>query len=233
MMQLKAGGSTGGGITEWTNGVSYSISEQVIKGSSTFVCISNHTAGTFYVDWLTNGYWVAMGDAPGHIKLSGRSVAEPGYLLCDGQTVGDSTSGADFAGDTYRELYEYIQDNFGGTYNWSNHDTVNLPDFRGVFPKGAGTTDRTLGKDANGNFYSGVLGTYLQDKMQGHLPFYRKNTSWGYAGGSNFDWMYIHPVITGAPVIAEALTTDGVNGTPRTGMTTEPQSLGITFLIKY
>jgi hypothetical protein len=233
MIQAKVG-VLASSISTWTTSTSYEAGNIAIRVNTLYLCGSNHTSGTFYVDWLTNQYWMPISDAPGHIKLSGRATTISGYLLCDGQTVGDSTSGADFAGDTYRELYEYIQDGFGGTYNWSNHDTVNLPDFRGVFPKGAGTTDRTLGKDANGNFYAATFGSYVQDKFQGHrMPPFGTDTDFlcaPSAGGT--------AQLTGGPGWLRRSTTgdpvtDGTNGTPRTGLTTEPQHLGVTFLIKY
>jgi hypothetical protein len=219
----------------WETAYDYIIGHQVLKGNSIFVCISNHTSDVFYTDWLTNGYWIVSGDAPGHIKSCGRNSEEPGYLLCDGKTIGDDSSGADYIGDEYRDLYEYIQDNFGGTYNWSNHDTVNLPDLRGVFLKGSGTTDRELGKDANGNFYAGVFGEYLTDKMQGHKHLergidYVTSGTHHYALKSNPSSAITETDTenyTGVPV------TDGVNGAPRTGLSTEPQSLGVGFIIKY
>lgn len=166
----------------------------------------------------------------GIVLMYGGSSAPSGWLLCDNKTVGDSSSGADYTGDTYRDLYDAIQATWGGTYNWSNHDKINLPDMRGIFPKGAGTTDRTLGKDASGNFYAGTLGTYLTDKMQGH-----KHQAATQSAGA-----ILYPGSAYAQVHNSAYTafdtgnpkTDGTNGTPRTGHTTEPQSAGINFIIK-
>lgn len=148
----------------------------------------------------------------GSIFQYGGSTAPIGYMIADGSAISRSI---------YKNLFNTIGTTFG---SGDGSTTFNLPDFRGVFPKGAGTTNRTLGKDANGNFYSGTLGTYSQDQMQGHIHSdnaIKIGTAIGsgstYGGGNN----------TSSPI------TDGINGTPRTGMTTEPQSLAINFIIKY
>jgi len=86
-----------------------------------------------------------------------------GWLNCDGTSVSTVT---------YPALFALIGTNFGST----NAAWFNLPDFRGVFPKGAGTTSRTLGKDAQTNFYSAALGTYYLDKLQGHWHY---TYAWG------------------------------------------------------
>ena len=143
-----------------------------------------------------------------------------GYLWCNGESLLRAN---------YRELFAAI----GVAYGSADADHFTLPDFRGVFPKGHGTTDRVAGVDASGTPYEGTLGTYLQDKMQGHrhdpLDTGQEFLETGpgdrnYAGaGASFN----DDITTGDPVI------DTVNGTPRTGHTTEPQSLGIKFIIKF
>ena len=129
-------------------------------------------------------------------------------------------------------LYSVIGTTFGVG---DGSTTFNLPDFRGVFPKGAGTTSRTLGKDSSGNFYAGVLGTYSTDKMQGHWhnldnPIYQRAIYTTTAAGNG-----LTTVAAGSTLYSDNVTgptDDGTNGTPRTGHTTEPQSLGINFIIK-
>lgn len=64
------------------------------------------------------------------------NTAPAGWLLCYGATLGDASSGATFAGSEYENLYNVIQNQFGGTYNWANHNTVNLPDLRGRYALG-------------------------------------------------------------------------------------------------
>jgi len=164
--------------------------------------------------------------APGIVQMFGGSTAPTGYLICDGSAVSRTT---------YANLFAVISTTFGVG---DNSTTFNIPDFRGIFPKGAGTTNRAVGKDASGNFFAGILGTYLTDKMQGHWhsKWYRglmtsaAGTTESYDAGNR------------AAVVAQNASayddyvrqpiSDGTNGTPRTGHTTEPQSLGITFIIK-
>ena len=158
------------------------------------------------------------GNPPGTIVAYAGASAPDGYLLCNGQAI---------SRNTYAALFAAISIAFG---SGDGATTFNLPDFRGVFPKGSGTTDRSLGKDASGNYYSGVLGTYSQDQMQGH-----KHAS---------KWTNASPVAGGGPYVTEGGTqstavqaigspvADGTNGTPRAGLTTEPQSLAVTYMIK-
>lgn len=171
---------------------------------------------------------------PGMIIMAG-NTAPAGWLLCDGKTLGDSASGADYANDTYKPLYDYLQAVWGGTFNWAAHNKVNLPDWRGVYPKGAGTTSRGLGKDANGNYYAATLGAYVTDKMQGHYHI-RHDWTIGITSGTDYNSDRGPNNSGGAEFVDDAqgraAKTDGTNGTPRTGMTTEPQNAGVNFIIK-
>ena len=170
----------------------------------------------------------------GLIQMYAGAAAPGGWLLCNGAEVSRSTYAALFAvcGTTY---------NIGGEAGTD----FRLPDFRGIFPKGAGTTDRDPdGKDAAGNFYESALGAYSQDKMQGHEHDENVGTDAtnadssavgiSYRAGRNIAGEAIGRVATtqvntnsiGSPIA------DPSNGTPRTGTLTEPQNLGISFIIK-
>lgn len=167
----------------------------------------------------------ALAVPPGVIQMYGAASAPTGWLLCDGSSVSTTT---------YSALFAIIGTTYGGS-----GANFTLPDFRGVFPKGAGTTARSAGKDASGNFYAGTLGTYSTDQFQGHyhnvvdfgsVVSFIPTTNNGVAGNSK--------MLRGSGTdisqnfsISSALT-DGTNGTPRTGHTSEPQSLGISFIIK-
>lgn len=211
-------------LPSWVTSTSYTTGMMVLKGNTVYICISDHTSGTFATDWLTNSYWVTNGSAPGTVTMLGKSTTITGHLLCDGSAVSRTT---------YADLFAVI----GTTYGAGDTTTTfNLPDFRGVYPKGAGTTNRAAGKDASGNFYAATLGTYTTDKMQGHYHTIKDMEG---GGGSlrNYTVSGSPQTNTGAGIavdlgVLEPIT-DGTNDTPRTGHTTEPQNLGITFIIKY
>lgn len=180
-------------------------------------------AGNLYAangDLIVNGNFNLL--PAGTIVMYGGSTlpSNCGWLLADGRPVSRTT---------YSALFAVM----GTTYGAGDGSTTfNLPDFRGIFPKGAGTTNRADGKDASGNYYSGTLGSYSQDKMQGH-----------YHGGGNGGGYSRTPYSTwGGPVTGGGddtrvngwnAVTDGTNGIPRTGHTTEPQSLSVNFIVKY
>jgi microcystin-dependent protein len=179
-------------------------------------------SGTGATGWVVTSNDGIM--VTGAIVMYGGASAPTGYLMCDGAAVSRST---------YSALFTAISTTYGVG---DNSTTFNLPDMRGVFPKGAGTTNRALGKDANGNYYAGTLGTYETDRSQGHnhnitisgARVYSASSGGSGANNVNNDsggnngtlWLNSAPV------------TDGTNGTPRTGLTTEPQSLGLNFIIK-
>lgn len=170
----------------------------------------------------------------GTISMSGQAAAPTGWLLCDGAAVSRTT---------YADLFTALGTTFGSGNGTS---TFNLPDFRGVFPKGAGTTDRAAGKDASGNAYAGANGTYATDQFQswqlgaaadasGARNYYSYATARDYVQGATA-FATLTPIAnaTGGQGNAARFKAmdDGTNGAPRTGHTTEPQSLGITFIIK-
>jgi microcystin-dependent protein len=161
----------------------------------------------------------------GSVVMYGGASAPSGWVLCDGTSY-------DRTGGTYDALFAVI----GTTFGAADGSHFNVPDFRGVFPKGAGTTNRAAGKDANGNYYAGTNGTYTQDKYQGHYHTVRRNNDNSNAylapGGAAGTEVYGGGGFLYTGATAKDNITDGTNGTPRTGLTTEPQSLGITFIIK-
>ena len=154
----------------------------------------------------------------GLVMMWAGTAAPTGWLLCDGSAV---------AQVSYPALWVAIGTTYGAVAG-----CVVLPDFRGVFPKGAGATTRAAGVDASGNFYAATLGAYSQDQMQGHVHAPPAGVNFTASGGStpysinNSAGNISSSAYTGLPA------TDNTNGTPRTGHTTEPQSLGIAFIIK-
>jgi len=98
----------------------------------------------------------------GVITMFGGSTAPNGWLLCDNSAVSRAT---------YAALYAII----GTTYGVGDGSTTfNVPDMRGVFPRGAGTSAKLT--NANGTAFAGTLGTYQNDKGQGHIHTFAGNS---------------------------------------------------------
>jgi len=165
---------------------------------------------------------------PGKIAAYGAAAAPSGWLLCDGSIV---------SRETYADLFAAIGETWGAGDGLT---TFQLPDLRGVIPRGAGTTDRVAGVDAAGNAYTATLGAYAQDKMGGHK---HKDP---YAGLDTVAPVTGCDLIAGQPSIREGFGdtgrtynvtttspyTDGTNGIPRTGAETAPATAGVTYIIK-
>lgn len=101
-------------------------------------------AGKLYFDFGTG--WIELGFAssahsPGDLKLTARSSAEAGWLMCDGSLVSTTTYAALFA--AIGHTYNGNVDPGGGQFR--------LPDFRGRVPVGVdGAAARLTANDALG-----------------------------------------------------------------------------------
>jgi len=154
----------------------------------------------------------------GSIIMFGGAAAPVGWLLCNNASL--------LRAGTYAALFAVISTIYGtvdGTH-------FNVPDMRGIFPRGAGTSGELL--DANGDAFGGVLGTYQNDKFQGHYHNFaiRKLTSDGAV--NTFDNIGASPNTTKSNRVTAPIT-DGTNNTPRIGTETNPANLVVTFIIKY
>lgn len=82
-----------------------------------------------------------------------RSSARSGFLMCEGQSLGDTGSGADLEGSTYQDLYSFFWDNLANTEapvstgrgvsalaDFVAGKTITIPDVRNQLPVGAGST---------------------------------------------------------------------------------------------
>jgi len=142
------------------------------------------------------------------------ATAPDGFFLCNGSS---------YSRTAYADLFAAI----GTTYGNTSDSTFRVPDFRGIFPKGAGTQGTASWASSN---YTGTLGTYTQDKAQGHKhsvsPDGQNVPGAWVLGGTDRKYVNTAALDTDVP------KTDGTNGVPRTGTTTEPASLGINYIIK-
>ncbi|UOG38387.1 tail fiber protein [Leptospira noguchii] len=110
--------------------------------------------------------------------------------------------------------------------------TFNIPDRRGVFPRGAGVHG-TRAKAAGGNYNGGAVGFAGQDAMQDHRHNFTYNNPMGIIGGVGSYWLAGGGTNAGTTslVILEPMT-DGVNGTPRRSNETTPAFIAVKYKVR-
>jgi microcystin-dependent protein len=156
----------------------------------------------------------------GSVITYGGSTAPTGWLLCNGAAVSRTI--------TYADLFAVIGTTFG---EGDGSTTFNVPDLGGIFVRGAGTSTKLT--NANNVPFTGTLGTYQEDKMQGHW-----HNIVTLAGAT--------PALAGAGSFSGGVATTGLdrfqardpvadlaNGPARRGAETNPANLGLNFIIKY
>lgn len=169
--------------------------------------------------------------APGIISPYGGSSAPSGWLMCSGTAISRSTYAALFAA-------------IGTTYGIGDGSTTfNLPNFYGVFPRGAGS------QTIDGISYAATLGATTGDSIQGHLhgpgTFYvgplppdpaqdQQNQYNDYSSAPGFhaftwDESPAEAAVNGNSGIP---ISDSTNGTPRTAAETRPANVAVNFIIK-
>lgn len=130
-------------------------------------------------------------------------------LLCDGSAISRTQ---------YSSLFQAI----GTTYGVGDGSTTfNVPDFRGIFAKGAGT------QTISGVVHTGTFGTKENDQMQGHDHQRQNNNA---VTGSFFASNSSNGSLSGGTA---NMISDGTNGTPRTGTVTRPANISIYYYIRY
>jgi len=150
-------------------------------------------------------------DSPiGSIVPYGGSQTPAGWLICDGRSLSKND---------YFDLFKVIGYNFGGS-----DSTFNVPDLREATTKGVGLN----GKSTNHYDADGVaLGEFIDDRIQGHehnAYANRTNAVFTSAGGTGMD--------NRTSINTNGIVTDGSNGVPRTGATTEVKAVGVNYIIK-
>ena len=161
----------------------------------------------------------------GTIVAFGGTNAPAGWYLCDGTVKNRNTDS---------RLFDVIGTNFG---EGDGNQTFNLPDFRGIFLRGAG--DHGTMVKANGSHYSGGnLATKQNDIMQqitGFLKVVVKTvgSSGVFSHGSSFDTSVYDSSSNGNQY---QYNFDSANseaeGGARTGDETAPASLSVNYIIK-
>ena len=152
-----------------------------------------------------------------------------GWELCDGSAISRTT---------YSALFGVLSTTYGVG---DGSTTFNLPDTRGIFVKGAGTSANHT--TSNGTAYSGTLGGYENDMAQQHNHFSvalindgvlehptMTGSIWGLHGITRNDQYYF----TDENYYGSGrMSTDygNVNGEPRTGNRTQPANITLNYII--
>ena len=106
----------------------------------------------------SSGTWTT-----GDIKLTLKNVADTGWLMCDDGTIGDATSGADYANAAAEDLFLLLWNNVANTWapvstgrglsaaaDWAAHKRISLTRMLGralaISGSGSGLTARSLGE---------------------------------------------------------------------------------------
>lgn len=154
----------------------------------------------------------------GAVTMFAGATAPNGWHLCDGSAI----SRIDYAA-----LFAII----GTTYGTGNGTTTfNLPDTRGIFVKGAGTSASHT--TATGTAFSGTLGGYETDMMQGHAhQATHDETVYVSTGGSPYRlWGYRTTFFNGGSYgCGDAIASQ--QNTPRTGNRTQPANISLNYII--
>lgn len=171
------------------------------------------------------------GLATGDVTASAASSCPIGTVAADGTS---------YLRTTFPALFTAI----GTTYGAVDGTHFNVPDYRGLFQRGAGTNGTAL--QSNGGAVSGAaLGTLQNDMLQSHYHQLRV------FDGSSFFFLYGTGSGSGAgyfgrpatefpntsntgniPNQARDFVSDGTNGTPRVGAETRPANLSVTYCIR-
>jgi len=177
--------------------------------------------GTPTTKKVTGDAFIPVGS---YITHAGAS-APTGYLACNGAAVSRST---------YADLFAVISTTYGAG---DGSTTFNLPDARGLVMVGAGAHG-TMTR-ANGTAYNGgTVGATRNDQIQG---FALPTTSGNTAGTVLANNLALATRVSRGLTLAKVdetlnssdFSSDGTNGTPRTGDETRPAEIAVLVCIKY
>ena len=151
---------------------------------------------------------------PGMMIEFAGSSAPAGFIICDGSAISRTT---------YAALFTVI----GTTWGVGDGSTTfNIPDFREASPYGIGT--RGSGVTAHD---AATLAQFKDDQGQGHQHL--APIGCGSGGLTSTSPSATFSNAFGNGINTQSPTTDGTNGTPRTGTVTRGKLLGVNFIIKY
>lgn len=178
----------------WSAVTAYSIDDAVYYGGSAYIALTNNTNKQPDIngsDWaLLAAQGIGSGDSfvdIGDIKHSIRT-ALAGWLLCNGDSIGDIGSGADHENADFEDLFGYLDTDFGHTPSdtWANGGTIALPDARDRALMGASAT-KTLGSAGGSDSHVHTTGSHAltTSEMPAHTHSVDPpNTNTNTVGGS-------------------------------------------------
>jgi hypothetical protein len=155
-------------------------------------------------------------------------------------TSANATAGATYTNNS--QTFTVMNTISGGTTLIA--DGTGAPTSSGTLTKATGIGDATITFSAVvALIYSSVLGGYTNDRMQGHGHDLYGNTSggssWnlgatpqGVGGGNGGTGLGYFRIGSGLKFVSDP-TSDGTNGTPRTGNETAPAHLGVNYCIAF
>lgn len=200
--------------------------------------------------------WVASGASPvGTIVMYAGATAPSGWLLCNGDTVPNSSGTVQGVTANFAALYAVVSSLYGGAGK--------LPDLRGIFPIGAGAS--AVPAFSGKGYTGGALGNYAVDDLGPHTHPIRvhvtssnpggitgQSYSWGSKpshimdGGSPFNtsnvttYSALFSRIIGANSCQNGTTgtdhfsaSEFATGTSGTGTMVKPGSVSLNYIIKY
>lgn len=183
------------------------IGYTLTTGANAKIFVDIKAENLSYINDLVSGSSL---NPPGLVAPYVGATAPSGWLLCNGSSY-DSTN------PVYIPLFNVIGNNYGGS-----SPLFNVPNYQGVFLRGIGS------QIISGVNYSGPsLHVAQPDMMQGHKHDY-SITNYNFAAGGTGSYGPTNEVTTQTT----AITTDGTNGTPRTGNETRPVNYGVNYIIK-
>ena len=205
----------------------YSLSSQLIT-MVTAPASSTTLVANYAVTRATDIAAIRIDGGPiGSIIQHSTTTPPSGYLYCDGSSVSTTT---------YSDLFAVTGYRYGGTgANFS------LPDFRGMFARGA--FGNLNSRDPDGNR---VVGSTQTDTLQGHWHDI-KNVAWsnnakgtngvappaaGSGGYTSYSFTDLE-VNEAYRFMAVDTFPDGTNGTVRVSTETRPENIAVAFHIKY
>lgn len=224
--------SSGAAAVVKTNGstTSFLTGFEVVAGSVVGV---TYVAATGQFQLITN----PSVQPPGEVASFAMGTCPAGWLAADGTAYSRST---------YAGLYSKISTTWG---SGDGSTTFNVPDFRGLFLRGTGTNANATVVAAGGAVGPSLGSTnYVADAFQGHKhsvtdPGHNHTSQSGNfittqggtppVSGGSAGGQYNTTASNTTGLTVQSPTTDGTNGTPRTGAETVPKNYGVLYCIKY